>query len=374
LKRLSDISLSRKLAFSCAAVVLAWVLVEIELLVWGWVASGESGPQFPLLYQAHPYRAYAPVPNRVDRAREARFNSFGLRGPEIALQKPPNTIRVVCLGGSTTFGNSASSNTRTYPARMERLLREHYREAPFRIEVINAGVGFYSSLESLIDFETRLLDLSPGVAVVHHGINDGWFMLPRGDFRSDYSHARRTFGPPTRKWWLYSPLLSRLFGRQLGTNLYVPNPNPSLVSMIFTPPDIADRVNRRPRSQLEPPMVAAFERNLRNFISVARANGIIPVLSTQSFIDDTSAGGHWIGAVRRLNAVTLDVAVRESVDAIDFARFLPWNPDDYDDVCHLKDTPGGLGRQAEIFARRLIEGRVLERAWEQQPARSGKKR
>jgi hypothetical protein len=247
---------------------------------------------------------------------------------------------------------------------MERLLRERYRNAPFRIEVINAGVDCYNSLESLIYFQTRLLDFSPDIAISHQGINDMWFMLAARGFRSDLTHARRTFAVPPRKWWQYSPFLSCCFARNTLNNPYYPARVVNLNLLIVTDPGMFENPENAPGVELEPEMAATFERNTRSFVSIARGNGIIPVVSTQALQDSPGGGGRWTRAMERVNRVTRDVVASESVGLIDLAQLMPWNPVDYYDNCHLKDTPGGLGRQAQIFADGLIAMRAVERTWE----------
>jgi len=365
-KRRAKTSLFKKLLYTLVAVVLTWLFVEAEILVWLWVTPPEErvNTDWRTLYKPHPNLAFAGVPNRMDRLKACSANSFGLRGPQIAPAKPPDTVRIICLGGSTTYSVGATSNSTTWPARMERLLREQYRNAPFRVEVVNAGIPGYTSIESLVQLETQLLDLSPDVAVISQGINDCWFMLSMFDFQSDYTHARRTFTLPQRKLWEWSPLLALLFAKNSMTNPYFPVAEVNLNEMVITCPEILTHPERARHGPLEERMAAVFERNTRSLVSVARANGAIPVLSTQSYQDDTPSKGYWTPAMNRLNAVTLEVAAREAVDVIDFARLFPWNPVDFADKCHLWDSPGGLGRQAELFARGLIERRVIERAWE----------
>ena len=358
----------KKLLFTLVAVALVWILLELVVLSDLWLRPSPADFKKKVLYGPHPYLGYAQVPNRTDQSGHRSINSLGLRGRDIAVAKPADTIRIVCLGGSTTFSDGATTDSRTWPARMERLLRDRYRNAPFRIEVINAGVNSYTSLESLIQFQTRLLDFSPDVAVFHHGRNECWFMLEFPGYQSDYSHARRTFSIPPPKFWEYSPLLSRYLARNSVANPYYPAQSADLGAFVITNPALASDTSQWLHGELTPEMIATFERNTRTFISVARANGVIPVLSTQSNQDDWATGGRWIRSVERMNQVTRDVAASESAGLIDFAQLLPWNPVDYYDYCHLRDSPGGLGRQAELFADGLVRMRALEQTWERRRA------
>jgi hypothetical protein len=365
-----EISLRKQIVFTLVAVVLAWFCVELLMLIQLWWLPWENRSDCPYMYGSHPYRAFAPIPNTVDRAGRRSFNSFGLRGAEIVLEKPADTIRIVCLGGSTTFSDGASTDSATYPARMERMLRDHYRGSPFRVEVINAGVNCYNSFESLIYFQTRLLDFSPDIAIFHHAINDVWFMLAAPGFQSDFSHARRTFALPPRKWWEYSPFLSCWFAKNTIHNPYYPARVVNLNVLIVTNPAIVEDPDRGRKGGLEPDMIATFERNTRVFLSIARGNRIVPVLSTQSIRDDPTDRGRWTQAIKRLNKATRDIAKGESVGLIDFAQLMPWNPVDYYDFCHLRDTPGGLGRKARIFADGLIALHAVEQAIAKQTGRS----
>jgi len=64
------------------------------------------------------------------------------RGADFADTPGDDTLRIVCLGDSTTFG-TGSNDDETYPAQLQNILRRRY---PGRnVEVINAGIPGYSS-------------------------------------------------------------------------------------------------------------------------------------------------------------------------------------------------------------------------------------
>jgi len=146
-------------------------------------------------------------PNSRARSNCFSINSQGARGPEIAEGKSTETIRIVWLGDCTTFGDTATADSGAPPAVLEQSLKQHYGGRR-HIEVINAGVPGYTSLESLIYFETRLLDYKPNIAIFDLGWNDALFMSCFPDFTSDYTHARRVFEAPSFRLWEASPLLS----------------------------------------------------------------------------------------------------------------------------------------------------------------------
>ena len=74
---------------------------------------------------------------RPDAPTQKSHNEHGVRGPSISKQKPPGVFRVVCLGGSSTYGHTPTSDAATWPARLEAYLNEE-QGAP-RVLVINAG-------------------------------------------------------------------------------------------------------------------------------------------------------------------------------------------------------------------------------------------
>ena len=66
-------------------------------------------------------------------------NSFGWRGPEISLNKPPNTIRIAFVGASTTI--SAYDYPYSHPELVEHWLNLWSRQQgwPYRFEAINTA-------------------------------------------------------------------------------------------------------------------------------------------------------------------------------------------------------------------------------------------
>ena len=65
----------------------------------------------------HRYLGYAPTPG-YSRGPN-RHNALGFRGAEVAVPKPPTAYRIVCLGGSTTYGDGVEDWHFTYPALLQ---------------------------------------------------------------------------------------------------------------------------------------------------------------------------------------------------------------------------------------------------------------
>jgi lysophospholipase L1-like esterase len=98
-----------------------------------------------------------------------RINSVGLRGRDFSPSKPKGSFRVVCLGGSSTFG-FYSRDDHTYPAVLESLLRAKLTVGP--TEVINAGIPHANSDNMVAMLRSELLAYEPDVITVYEAYND----------------------------------------------------------------------------------------------------------------------------------------------------------------------------------------------------------
>ncbi len=97
------------------------------------------------------------------------INASGMRGPAIALEKPSEGLRIVCLGDSITFGEGVRYED-TYPARLEALLAE--ARADRSVEVVNAGVQAYGTTDAAAFFLVRCAALDPDVVTLGFFLND----------------------------------------------------------------------------------------------------------------------------------------------------------------------------------------------------------
>jgi|GEM_PF-3434204 len=102
-------------------------------------------------------------------ADPARFEDSA--GRVVDLAKPDGVYRILCLGGSTTYGVGADK-TNSYPAQLEDLLNRVYGRADLRFEVLNLGVMGYHSWHSRIRFKAELAGLSPDLVLVMDAVND----------------------------------------------------------------------------------------------------------------------------------------------------------------------------------------------------------
>lgn len=108
-------------------------------------------------------------------SRQKTVNSDGFFStPEIAREKPPGTLRIAFLGGSSTAGTVPYlADEKTWPWQVVERLRA---AMPGReIDFLNAALPGYSTFESYGRLWSRIRFYDPDVVVVYHGWNDLYY-------------------------------------------------------------------------------------------------------------------------------------------------------------------------------------------------------
>lgn len=343
-----------RLARALLGLAVALVLVELGLRVVDLVQGRPFlGPLAPAeatgatRYQPHPFLGYALIPGG-----EGGVNALGLRGPPVARAKGEGVYRIVCLGGSTTYGAAVEAH-QTWPARLERLLDE--AAPPGRdYQVLNAGVPGYTSAESLVNLALRLVELQPDALIVYHAINDAR-LIQLGDFLPDYSHKRRSWRFPA-----LSPLESallrhcriafRLFGER-----YLAPGQLRLDQLVFHsgphPPGAwgPGGVNQ--------PGVGVFLRNVRHILALAEEHGIAPALARFARCPERLTGDGHQAVLEAMDQGLTSLARERGLPLLRPDLALEGRPELFTDYVHL--TAEGCG----VFARRLFEQARREGLW-----------
>ncbi len=324
-----------------------------------------------------PHRHLGYVTTANYRSGRNRHNALGFRGDEIMTPKPEGVYRIVCLGGSTTYSSSVEDPAEAYPALLQGFLRSAGRP---KVEVINAGVPGYSSLESLINLELRVLDLEPDLLIVQHAINDVHARLvdPPTAYRGDNSGSSGVQGlAPMPALFEHSAAL-----RTLAIRLGWAIPHSSLLRVFGPIPEshrtaqlhaqvMAGTYPTAPFNetsigallQQNPPVY--FRRNLENLVAIADAQEVGVVLTTFPYHPN------WQGksplalaevreAIAESNRVTLGVASALGVPAFDLAGHVPAQESLYTDGYHF--TRQGNELRARILGGWMIENRAFESA------------
>lgn len=141
----------------------------------------------------NPDRAHEHRPNRRTSLMgvEVVTNSFGLRGPETTLEKPPGVFRIVVLGDSVTMGWGVLQD-QTYPAVLEKMLNKHPPVGwPVNryYEVLNLGVGNYNTVQEVTTLQEIGLKFNPDLILLGYFINDAEpTPIPKKGFLIEHSY------------------------------------------------------------------------------------------------------------------------------------------------------------------------------------------
>lgn len=108
-----------------------------------------------------------------DRPREVTTNALGFRDAPRQLSRPRGTFRMLCLGGSNTFG-AAVSDGATWPALLEQRLADH---GP--VEVWNLGVSGYMNRQKAA-LGLRMLEQAEPDLILLQVYNTGLRFFPAG--------------------------------------------------------------------------------------------------------------------------------------------------------------------------------------------------
>lgn len=207
-------------------------------------------------YIPHPYMLYAPNPSWRSSDGRARHNSLGFRGCEVAFEKAPDSVRIVCMGESSTYGSGIADDALTYPARLEVHLGNARPDLKF--EVVNAAVEGFTSAENVLRALFDVAPLKPDLVVYYYTHND--------------AHARRY------------PKLSRDY-REYSRSWFEPHGNGGIYGWILRAlalarGDIGEIVRRsevdggiRPAINVNNNPPVAFEANISAMTAILRSAG-----------------------------------------------------------------------------------------------------
>ncbi len=242
------------------------------------------------------------------------YSSQRFKGPEVAVPKPGGTFRLICYGDSNTDGPSFGS---AWAAQLQDLLAQK-GTASRRYEVMNAGVGGYSSYQGLMRFREEVDQFQPDVIFISFGWNDASGAIGR----PDREYAQAGLLPAVNPFALF---IRRLMLRYRST----------LVVQHLLSSGAALDVDRPllPRVDL-----SAYASNLRGFFATARAHHVMPIVLTRPYRETTEAlrrDATWRRNVPSYNEVALQVAAEEGVLAIDVQRAFEGRPELFADECHF---------------------------------------
>jgi lysophospholipase L1-like esterase len=237
-------------------------------------------------------------------------------------------------------------------------------------------VGAWTSYESLINFELRVLELEPDMIIVYHGANDilSRFVWPPEAYKSDNSGAIRPVVMSMPSILEYSTLF-----RYLMIRMNLIKPHSSMDRQLAAAPDTyyagefydqkveltyPDGIfkSTSAKEMLMTNKPKYFRRNIEHIILIANHRGIKTILATFAYsplFDDqpTVASEEYITAYAEMNNTLKSIAQEMSVGLFDFASVFPYDKRYYTDGIHV--NVDGARLKASLFARYIIENKLI---------------
>lgn len=325
-----------------AAALAAWLILvasSVELACQAayrvkaghWLATAQRHFH-QVMFQRHPYLAVAGQAGIAydDKGVKLKHNDTGYRGRPPREPRPPGVVRVVALGGSTTYCTHLSEH-QAWPALLQEELGPGF-------EVLNMGVPGYSTVENLIQTALQLSDLRPDVAVYMEGWNDVRSSHVEG-LKADYSDFH---GPHLIAELNLAPLQRPTRWASLYFARYFLLPKDELP----TPPKGGPK---RLTAEPDERALALYRRNLKLISALCRAQGITPLFVPQRLNDSalTGEGGYWVPFVkdkdlpaimRAYNAAMGEVAAAEKVRFAGDMLKQQFEAKDYADQGHFSEA------------------------------------
>ena len=206
-----------------------------------------------------------------------RINHLGFRGEDWSWQPAPGTLRLITLGGSSTFCFQVSDDAHTWPAQLERMLQEKL-DVP--VEVLNLALPGYDTSTSKVNYLFTGRALGAHAVLVYHTWNDMKFLRPID--HEDEGGTPRCVLSGRSNTGTNKSLLNRIFRR-----LQVVQRADRILTKIRQ----RDRENRYTSLEKEGERAHApvterawrwFEQNFVDVVAFAQDDGVLPVLISQA--------------------------------------------------------------------------------------------
>jgi hypothetical protein len=292
------------------------------------------------------------------------INPRGYRGRLFAVPKPPGTVRIVMLGGSSLFDMYAKEE-QDWPHLIESRLRDR---GYGNVEVINAGTPGHATFDFLGRFYSEIWMFEPDYLLVYEAWNDikyfhslnpqnSLLRIQRPAALNGHGYGYLVENPfmyysglPDRLL-SYSQLYVRLRDRYLQWRLGTPK-----VEGIVTSSNLLDAYSDYGPRQ--------FALNLHLLVAAARFVGATPVLLTQArLLTPSNTPGErekiayefvnlsheaLLRAFADCDKAVFAVALADKVPVLDLSRMLSGQPALFED--HVHTTPAGSNALAAATA------------------------
>ena len=271
-----------------------------------------------------------------------------------------DSYRIMCIGGSTTWGDGAPDSIYTYPAQLEIYLNSK----GYNVNVINAGVPYHTSLDVLMRFVTKGIYYRPDMLLIHTGLNDCGPVLSPYDYKPDYTHWRDVGFSEDRLfknlWHDFPFSFARLFFIY-AFDFELDNTLSHQTSYGLT--------ELLANSEINYNRVGGLKNYFSSIMTIAQANKITPVTIlinddhertnsyTKKVLDSEKKINYGIERTRK--CVTLNNSIMDSISKVNNVKIIPFNKfepstkDHWLDHCHL--NADGIKEKARFIGDFLIK-------------------
>jgi lysophospholipase L1-like esterase len=361
----------KKTIFILIPYVVVFLLLEVGCRIWiSNYASRSSRADFltpfttPIniadqsIYLPHHYTLYNLRPN-LELPEGTKHNNLGMRDHRVLDGKKEGVIRVVFIGGSTTYTIGIKDNKKIFTYRLEERLHEYYKDLlpDHKVQVINAGMGGATSAENMLRLIFFVSEIRPDLVVIQHGLND---VLPRirKDITTDFSNYRKRWDRPD--YFLGEPIAYGLSRRSIESSVILTFLSRKLGITGYSSISLGSMIDRRDvqisTSYLATNDTRYFERNTRYMIAICKSLGAKVLLSTEAYTE--KAGEERILAMPEHNRLLSKIAKEEGVLFYDFYH------DMIKDDMHMPDgrhvSQKGSDLKADLFYSFFIKQKVIQ--------------
>jgi lysophospholipase L1-like esterase len=304
---------------------------EVAELALGLRVGGQSHVS---RYRPHPYFNHVANPDFARADGEHPYDPIGIRATSVPLtERRPGTLRVVAMGASTTYGYYAEDAKDTWPAMLGTALEE---DLGVEVEVINAGVPYFTTYEMLGFASMWLPEMKPDLVLLHVGLNDAFAVGYPDEGGPDNTTFRHAWDlrpvPPLARRAMRVSYLARSLGLQwLRRNGYQVGDMSAAIQ--YRIPDDAEM-----RANASKATGRYFRRNVETLLTLIRHTDATPVLVDMPLNPERESGlGAYYDAVseavRRNNRILAEIGAEQSVPVIDLYSRMR-DPRAYVDAAH----------------------------------------
>ncbi len=302
-------------------------------------------------YTPHPYFNFVSNPSYRFPNGYQPHNAQGLRGPSCCpKEKDPRAIRIVAVGGSTTYGMYFTFERHVWPALLEETLRQ--RLGP-DIQVINAGVPNHTSYE-LIGLTAMLVsEWSPDIVIFHMGLNDAFTAGYHDEGGPDNTSFRHAWSHTPLHGWLKQGMrisyMIRLLGRSWASQDQFSLGDMAGAIQFAVPSD--DEVLRNAQTATG----KYFRRNLTTLIALCRTMGATPLFLNEPINPSYESGqgvyySAVVNAVIRNNRISKELAEQNGFTYVDLYSRMR-DPSTFVDAAH--ENNAGMQMKALYVAEAI---------------------